>query len=160
MKSTTGTRMTDNAYMLLALECARSAAENGEVPIGAIICGPEGCVIATGRNRTIGDTDPTAHAEVVAMRAAARTIDNYRLTGCTVYTTIEPCTMCAGALVNARIARVVYGARDERFGAVDTHFRICDNEVLNHRLQITGGVLAEECRDLMQQFFRERRERP
>jgi len=118
-----------------------------------------GQVLAVGRNRTIGDSDPTAHAEIVALRLGAITVNNYRLPGCTMYTTIEPCAMCAGALVNARISRLVYGARDERFGAVETHFRICDNDVLNHRMEITDGVLADESRALMQAFFRNRRGR-
>ncbi|MGH9819740.1 MAG: nucleoside deaminase, partial [Pyrinomonadaceae bacterium] len=101
--------------------------------------------------------DPTAHAEVLAIRAAAAKIGNYRLTGTTVFSTVEPCAMCAGALVNARVKRLVYGAADERFGGVDTHFRIGISEVLNHRLDVVSGVLAEECRSLMQEFFRIKR---
>ncbi|HTH51201.1 MAG TPA: tRNA adenosine(34) deaminase TadA [Pyrinomonadaceae bacterium] len=148
---------TDELRMLTAIDLAREAETRGEVPIGAIVVNARGEVIATGSNETISNVDPTAHAEVVALRAAAKKIGNYRLTGCTVYTTIEPCAMCAGALVNARITRLVYGARDERFGAVELHFRICDSEVLNHRMEITGGVLEDECRQLMQDFFRKRR---
>ena len=149
----------DHELMLIAIEQAREAEEHGEVPIGAVLVDASGQVLAVGRNRTIGDSDPTAHAEIVALRLGAIAVNNYRLPGCTMYTTIEPCAMCAGALVNARISRLVYGARDERFGAVETHFRICDNDVLNHRMEITDGVLADESRALMQAFFRNRRGR-
>jgi len=151
---------TDQQFMLIAIEQAREAEEHGEVPIGAVLVDAAGQVLAVGRNRTIGDSDPTAHAEIVALRLGAIAVNNYRLPGCTMYTTIEPCAMCAGALVNARISRLVYGARDERFGAVETHFRICDNDVLNHRMEITDGVLADESRALMQAFFQNRRGRP
>lgn len=140
-----------------ALTAAQSAAELGEVPIGACLVDGDGQLISTSFNRTIIDSDPTAHAEILVMREAALTISNYRLTGTTVYTTIEPCVMCAGALVNARVQRLVFGAHDERFGAVETLFRLCDSEKLNHRLEITSGVLAAECRALMQDFFRVRR---
>lgn len=151
---------TDTQFMLMAIEQAREAERDGEVPIGAVLVGASGEVLALGRNRTIGDSDPTAHAEIVALRLGAIAASNYRLPGCTMYTTIEPCAMCAGALVNSRISRLVYGARDDRFGAVETHFRICDNDVLNHRMEITGGVHADECRVLMQRFFQDRRTRP
>ena len=147
----------DVEFMRIALAEANEARELDEVPIGACIVSPEGQVLAAASNRTITNNDPTAHAEVLAIRAAAEKMGNYRLTGTTLYTTIEPCAMCAGALVNARVARLVYGARDERFGAVETKFRLCDSAELNHRMEIEGGVLAEECRDLMQEFFRERR---
>lgn len=143
--------------MFMALHLAREAEKRGEVPVGAVVTDAAGKVIATGYNQPISGVDPTAHAEIVALRIAATRTDNYRLSGCTVYTTIEPCAMCAGALVNARIARLVYGARDERFGAVETHFRICDTEVLNHRMETIGGVLEEKCRQLMQEFFKKRR---
>ena len=105
------------------------------------------------------DCDPTAHAEIVALREAARAFGNYRLTDAIVYSTIEPCAMCAGALVQARVKRLVYGARDERFGAVESRFRLCDSSSLNHRMEITPGVLEAECRAIMQEFFRERRQR-
>ena len=144
-------------WMWSAIGVAREAAELDEVPVGSIVLDSEGRILAAASNRTIIDTDPTAHAEILALRTAALRIGNYRLTGTTVYTTIEPCAMCAGALVNARVARLVYGARDERFGAVDTHFRICDSPDLNHRIEIIKGVLAEQCRALMQEFFRARR---
>lgn len=147
----------DEKWMRCAIRVAREAVELGEVPVGAIIIDSHGQILACGSNRTITDLDPTAHAEIVALRNAALRIGNYRLAGTTVYTTIEPCAMCAGALVNARVARLVYGARDERFGAVETHFHICDSLHLNHRIEITGGVLADNCRSLMQDFFQARR---
>jgi tRNA(adenine34) deaminase len=148
---------SDEKWMLKAIEMARAAARADEVPIGAVIVDCDGRSLAEASNRTITDVDPTAHAEIIAMRSAALQTGNYRLIGATVYSTIEPCAMCAGALVNARVSRLVYGAADERFGAVNTHFGICSSPVLNHRLEITAGVLAEECRALMQEFFRSRR---
>ena len=147
----------DAQWMRRALAAAVEAGERGEVPIGACIVTNEGRVLAIAGNGTRTDCDPTAHAEIVALRAAARNFENYRLTGAIVYSTIEPCAMCAGALVQARVKRLVYGARDERFGAVETQFRLCDSGSLNHRMEITPGVLAEECRNLMQEFFRARR---
>ncbi len=147
----------DEKWMRAAIECAANAKAFNEVPIGACLVGPSGEKIASAFNRTITDCDPTAHAEILVLRSAAAAAGNYRLTGTTIYTTIEPCVMCAGALVNARVARLVYGAPDERFGAVETRFRLCDSDVLNHRLQITSGVLAEDCRILIQDFFRMRR---
>ena len=143
--------------MWRAIHIARDAGKIGEVPVGAIIVDSEGKILATGSNRTIVNIDPTAHAEILALRVAALRINNYRLTGTTVYTTIEPCAMCAGALVNARVARLVFGAHDERFGAVETLFRACDHPKLNHRLDVTGGILAKECAALMQDFFQARR---
>ena len=148
---------TDEHFMGLAIAEAGSARDLGEVPIGAVIVSPNGEVLAAASNRTITDSDPTAHAEILALRIAAKRIGNYRLTGCTLYTTIEPCVMCAGALVNARIDRLVFGAHDERFGAVETMFRLCDSDDLNHRMEIVTGMLADECRGLMQDFFRQRR---
>jgi tRNA(adenine34) deaminase len=148
---------TDEFWMQKAIEAAREAAIIGEVPVGAVAVGPGGYLLSVASNRTIIDSDPTAHAEVLALRSAAAKIRNYRLTGTTVYSTIEPCIMCAGSLVNARISRLVFGARDERFGGVVTKFRLCDSEVLNHRIEIVEGVLADECRELMQDFFRARR---
>ena len=143
--------------MIMALHFAHEAEKVGEVPVGAVIVDSGGHIIATGHNQPIRTSDPTAHAEIIALRIAGQRLGNYRLNGCTIYTTLEPCAMCSGALVTARIARLVYGANDERFGAVETHFRICDGEVLNHRIEITGGVLEEKCRQLMQGFFRKRR---
>lgn len=143
--------------MRLAIAQAEKARDLHEVPIGAVLIDASGEVLASASNRTITDSDPTAHAEIIALRSAAARIGNYRLTGCTLYTTIEPCVMCSGALVNARISRLVFGAHDERFGAVETKFRLCDSGQLNHRMEITSGVLTTECRSLMQEFFRERR---
>ncbi|MBK7513249.1 MAG: nucleoside deaminase [Chloracidobacterium sp.] len=143
--------------MMLALDAARAAQDIGEVPIGACIISNTGELLSSGFNRTITDCDPTAHAEIVALRAAATVVENYRLTGVTLYTTLEPCAMCAGALVTSRVKRVVYGANDERFGAIDTHFGIGKGSELNHRIEFTCGVLADECRELLRSFFRSRR---
>ncbi|MBK9439019.1 MAG: nucleoside deaminase [Chloracidobacterium sp.] len=143
--------------MMLALDAARAAQDIGEVPIGACIISNTGELLSSGFNRTITDCDPTAHAEIVALRAAATVVENYRLTGVTLYTTLEPCAMCAGALVTSRVKRVVYGTNDERFGAIDTHFGIGKGSELNHRIEFTCGVLADECRELLRSFFRSRR---
>lgn len=143
--------------MWRAIELARDAEKIGEVPVGAVVVDADGTILAAASNRTIKDIDPTAHAEILALRIAATRVGNYRLNGATVYSTIEPCAMCAGALVNARVSRLVYGAADERFGAVESLFRVCDHPKLNHRIEITGGVLAENCRELMQAFFKARR---
>lgn len=147
----------DEKWMRIAIDAAREAAHLDEVPIGACIIGAGGELLAAGHNRTIQDNDPTAHAEIVVIRMAAKMVDNHRLTGTTVYSTIEPCAMCAGALVTARVKRLVYGSADERFGGVTTHFQIGTGPELNHRVEVTSGVLAEECRALMQDFFRSRR---
>lgn len=152
------TNEIDEFWMNEAIKAAAEAEKIGEVPIGAVLLSETGEIIAAAGNRTIIDCDPTAHAEILALREAARKTGNYRLTNATVYSTVEPCAMCAGALVNARVKRLVYGTRDERFGAVETIFRICDNEKLNHRLEIVSGVLENECRRLMQDFFRKKRE--
>jgi tRNA(adenine34) deaminase len=149
----------DEFWMRTAIEFAGRARESEEVPIGACLIDKNGVLLAADGNRTITDSDPTAHAEILVLRAAAAKIGNYRLTETVLYTTIEPCAMCAGALVNARIRRLVYGARDERFGAVESIFRICDASSLNHRIEIVSGVLAEDCRRLIQDFFRARRNR-
>ena len=148
----------DSRWMRVALEAAQSAAgERNEVPIGACVVSPAGELLAVAGNRTRTDCDPTAHAEIIALRAAARQIENYRLVGAVVYSTIEPCAMCAGALVQARVRRLVYGARDERAGAVESVFRICDESSLNHRMELKAGVLETECREVMRTFFRARR---
>jgi tRNA(adenine34) deaminase len=144
-------------WMRQALHAAFEAGERGEVPVGACVVASGDRILAIAGNRTRTDCDPTAHAEIVALREAARQHGNYRLTDAAVYSTIEPCAMCAGALVQARVKRLVYGARDERFGAVDTRFRICDSSSMNHRMEIISGVLEEECRTIMQEFFRARR---
>jgi tRNA(adenine34) deaminase len=146
----------DEHFMREAIAEAEAAMRDGEVPVGAIVF-IDGAIRGRGRNQVIGDSDPTAHAEVMAMREAARAIGNYRLTGATLYSTIEPCAMCAGAILHARIERLVYGARDMKAGAVDTHFRICTTDFLNHRVEVEGGVLEDECREVIQSFFRERR---
>ena len=146
----------DADFMKMALEEARLAAEAGEVPIGAVIV-HEGRVLARAGNRTIRDCDPTAHAEIVALREAARCLRNYRLAATTLYVTLEPCAMCAGAMVQARIARVVYGADDPKGGAVRTCFNVLSHAKLNHQVDITAGVLAEESAEALQKFFMARR---
>jgi tRNA(adenine34) deaminase len=146
----------DPFWMGFALEEARRAGETGEVPIGAVVV-IDNRIVGRGHNRPIGATDPTAHAEILALRDAALATGNYRLTGATLYATIEPCAMCAGAIVHARIERLVYGAADLRAGGVDTIFQICTHSSLNHRVTVTSGVRADEARELMQTFFRERR---
>ena len=146
----------DEHWMARAIAAAREAEALGEIPVGACIVSGDNLLAVAG-NRTRTDGDPTAHAEIVALRMAAQSAGNYRLTDAVVYSTIEPCAMCAGALIQARVQRLVYGARDERAGAVESHFRICDSEFLNHRLELSTGVLEEECRKLMQDFFRTRR---
>ena len=148
--------MNDEDYMRIALDLAREAEAAGEVPVGAVIV-MAGEVIGRGRNSPIERSDPTAHAEILALREAAAAIGNYRLEGAILYTTLEPCVMCAGALVAARIAKVVFGARDLRFGGVRSKFRLADADVLNHRLVIEEGVLGAECAELMLRFFAERR---
>ncbi len=147
----------DEFWMEKALAAAKSAGDAGEVPIGACLTNENGLLLACAGNRTISGSDPTAHAEILVLRRAAGEIGNYRLTGATLYTTIEPCAMCAGALVNARIKRLVFGAHDARFGAVESIFRLCDNSSLNHQIEIKSGVLRDECRELMQNFFRRKR---
>lgn len=149
----------DEHWMREALRAAREAAALGEVPVGACVVAAGGTLLSAAGNRTRTDRDPTAHAEVLALREAAHRAGNYRLTGAIVYSTVEPCAMCAGALVQARVARLVYGARDERAGAVESVFRVCDASSLNHRMELTAGVLADDCRALMQEFFREKRKR-
>jgi tRNA(adenine34) deaminase len=146
----------DSHWMRQAVAAAGEARDRGEVPIGTCIVSGE-TVLAVAGNRTRTDGDPTAHAEIVALREAAAKVGNYRLSDAVVYSTIEPCVMCAGALIQARVRRLVYGARDERAGAVESHFRVCDTDFLNHRIEVTAGVLEEECRELMQDFFRARR---
>ncbi len=149
--------LDDESWMRLALEAAKDAGAAGDVPIGAVVVGIDNQILAVAGNRTRRDLDPTAHAEIVALREAARAIGNYRLTGATVYSTIEPCAMCAGALIQARVARLVYGAVEPRAGAVESIFQILNHSSLNHQISWTANVLAEESRSLMQAFFRERR---
>lgn len=149
-------KINDEAFMRLALELAREAQAAGEVPVGALVVS-NGVVAGRGFNSPIRLADPTAHAEVLAIREAAAHLGNYRLENSTLYVTLEPCVMCAGALVAARIARLVFGARDLRFGGVRSKFRLADSELLNHRVQITEGVLGDECSLLLQDFFKSRR---
>jgi tRNA(adenine34) deaminase len=144
-------------FMRLALREAARAGRTGEVPVGAVLVGADGAVIARGLNRPVAGCDPTAHAEVVTLRRAARRLGNYRLPGTTLYVTVEPCAMCAGALVQARVARVVFGAPDPKGGAARTLYRILDDPRLNHRAEVIGGVLEAECRGIIQEFFRSRR---
>lgn len=135
---------------------AAEAAADGEVPVGAVVV-LEGEIIARGRNRVIRDSDPTAHAEIVALRAAARHLHNYRLSGCELYTTLEPCAMCAGAILHARIARLVYAAADPKAGACGSVLTVMNHPQLNHRVEVAPGVLAGEAADMLRTFFRERR---
>jgi tRNA(adenine34) deaminase len=148
--------VSDLEYMHLAMVQAEAAALRGEVPVGALVVMDDRIVAAAG-NRTITDCDPTAHAEIVALREAARKADNYRLIGATLYVTIEPCAMCAGALVQARVARLVYGADEPKGGAVRTCMRVLDSPMLNHRVEVVAGVLAEDSVRLLQSFFSARR---
>jgi tRNA(adenine34) deaminase len=156
MRAMNTTEPDDENWMRLALDQARLGAAGGEVPVGAVLV-QDGVLLAAGYNQPIAAHDPTAHAEIVALRKAAQTLGNYRLSGSTLYVTIEPCTMCAGAMIHARVARLVYGAREPRSGAICSHFRLLDAEVYNHRISYAGGVLAEQSSALMREFFRDRR---
>jgi tRNA(adenine34) deaminase len=143
-------------FMRAALEQAHEGRRRGEVPVGAVVV-VDGEIAGAGWNRPIGDGDPTAHAEIVALRDAARRIGNYRLTGATLYVTVEPCLMCVGALVHARVGTLVYGAPEPKAGAVVSTQRAHEHAALNHRLSVVGGVLEAECREVLQAFFREKR---
>jgi tRNA(adenine34) deaminase len=142
--------------MRVALEQARQARRRGEVPIGAVVVAA-GAVVGEGFNQPIGSHDPTAHAEIVALRDAGQRMGNYRLTGATLYVTIEPCQMCVGAMVHARVARLIYGAPEPRAGAIESAMRAHEHPALNHRMTATGGVLEDECRGLMREFFEQKR---
>ena len=148
--------MTDEFYMKEALALATRAEAQGEVPVGAVLV-VGGAIAGRGHNSPLSRRDPTAHAEILALREAAVAAGNYRLEEATLYVTLEPCVMCAGALVAARVRRLVFGARDLRFGGVRSKFRIADSELLNHRLEITEGVLGAECTELLQRFFQTKR---
>jgi tRNA(adenine34) deaminase len=148
--------MTDLDFMQAALAEARLAAEAGEVPIGAVVVREE-AVVARGQNRVLRDLDPTAHAEIVALRAAAGALGNYRLPGCTLYVTLEPCAMCAGAMIHARLDRLVYAAADPKAGAAGSVLSVLNHPQLNHQMQVEQGILAEETGELLRSFFRERR---
>jgi tRNA(adenine34) deaminase len=147
----------DESFMQAALKLAVEARDAGEVPVGAVVVS-EGRIVGEGANAPLARLDPTAHAEIVALRAAAQALRNYRLTGATLYVTMEPCVMCAGALVAARIKRLVFGTRDLRFGGIRSKFRVADSELLNHQIEITEGILAADCLALVQEFFRQRRD--
>ena len=142
----------DESFLTAALDLARQAEAAGEVPVGAVVV-LAGEIIGRGYNSPIRLSDPTAHAEILALREAAASVQNYRLENATMYATLEPCVMCAGALVTARIARLVFGSRDLRFGGVRSKFRIADSELLNHRVEIAEGVLATDCLELLRHFF-------
>ena len=146
----------DEEFMRAALALADQAALQGEAPVGAVVVQQDE-IIGRGHNRPIAASDPTAHAEIEALRDAGRSLANYRLTGASLYVTMEPCAMCAGALVSARISKLFFGTRDLRFGGVRSKFRIADSELLNHQVAIVEGVLADECLACLQEFFRERR---
>lgn len=148
--------MTDLEYMHLAIAQAQVSALRGEVPVGALVVLDDRILAASG-NRTLTDCDPTAHAEIVALREAAQQTGNHRLTGASLYVTVEPCAMCAGALIQARVARLIYGADEPKGGAVRTCMRVLDAPALNHRVEVVSGVLAEEAVQLLQAFFAERR---
>jgi len=147
----------DASWMELALEQARLAATTGEVPVGALVI-KDGEIIGRGHNRNLLDNDPTAHAEIVALRQAAARLGNHRLVGCIMVATIEPCSMCAGALIHARIARLVYGASDPKAGAAGSTVQVINHPRLNHHMEVTAGVLAGRCSEILQDFFRRKRE--
>lgn len=149
--------MQDETFMQDALEQAKLAAAAGEVPVGAVIVA-NGEIIASGQNRVLRDVDPTAHAEIVAMRAAAYILGNYRLPSCELYVTLEPCAMCAGAMVHARLARLVYGAVDPKAGAVGSVLEVLNHPKLNHQMPITSGILGDACGEILREFFRARRD--
>jgi tRNA(adenine34) deaminase len=147
---------SDTGWMQVALEQARQAEKAGEVPVGALVI-KNGAIVGQGQNRNLRDNDPTAHAEIVALRQAAAALGNHRLIGCQLFATIEPCAMCAGAMVHARIARLVYGAADPKAGAVSSVTQVVNHPLLNHKMEVVAGVIAHECSALLQDFFRKRR---
>jgi tRNA(adenine34) deaminase len=147
---------TDLLWMQAAIELAQEAGQSGEVPVGAVVV-RDGILVGRGRNGPVGTNDPTAHAEIMALRDAAKTIGNYRLENCSLYVTLEPCTMCAGAILNSRISRLVFGAAEPRTGAAGSVLDVFSNQDINHQTEVTGGVFAHECRQLLQQFFKPKR---
>ncbi len=149
--------MRDEIYMQQAISQARNAWAVEEVPVGALVV-KDGQVIATGFNQPIGNYDPTAHAEIIALRAASAILGNYRLLGCELYVTLEPCAMCASAMMHARLARVIYGASDPKTGACGSVLNLFEQKKLNHHTELSAGVLADECATLLKQFFAERRQ--
>jgi tRNA(adenine34) deaminase len=148
--------MTDEEAMRLALAEAQAAAVAGEVPVGAIVVA-EGVIVGCGQNRVLRDSDPTAHAEIVALREAGRTVNNYRLLNCELFVTLEPCAMCAGAMIHARLARLVYAAPDPKAGAAGSVLAVLNHPQLNHQMIVESGLLADECGALLRDFFRQRR---
>jgi tRNA(adenine34) deaminase len=149
--------LSHEKYMNLALLEAEKAGQMGEVPIGAILVAEDGAILTSAHNRTIAMADPTAHAEILAMREAALKVNNYRLLNTILYVTVEPCIMCMGAAVHARISKVVFGAGDPKWGAAGSLYNLAEDDRLNHRVRITGGVCEHECRRLIQDFFRAKR---
>jgi tRNA(adenine34) deaminase len=151
-----GIATSDELWMEEALREAARAAAHGEVPVGAVVV-HEGTMIGRGSNRNLLDNDPTAHAEILALREAGRALGNHRLAGCTIYVTIEPCAMCAGAMIHARLDRLVYGANDAKAGAVNSVMQVLNHRSLNHQMEVKSGVLAGRCQEMVQAFFREKR---
>ena len=149
--------MEHTAYMIIALTEAEKAAEKEEVPVGAVLVGPDGVILSRAYNQTITRKDPTAHEEILALRQASEAVDNYRLPGTILYTTIEPCMMCMGAIVHARVTTLVFGAPDPKWGAAGSLYDFAKDSRLNHRVEVISGICEKECRDLMQTFFRSRR---
>ena len=148
--------MTDEDYLRMALEEAQASADAEEVPVGAVLVS-DGVIVARGQNRVLRDSDPTAHAEIVAMRQAAKASNNYRLTGSVLYVTLEPCAMCAGAMIHARLGRLVYAADDPKAGAAGSVLAVLNHPRVNHQMELSIGILAEECGEILRRFFRERR---
>jgi len=147
----------DLDHLNAAIEEARAAELGGEVPIGCVVVSPTGEIVGRGQNRVLRDQDPTAHAEIVALREAGKALSNYRLSGCTLYVTLEPCAMCAGAILHARIARLVYAAPDPKAGACGSVLSVMNHPQLNHRVDVVSGLLAEECGEILRSFFKARR---
>jgi len=150
----------DEHFMRLAMEQAQAAEAAGEVPVGALVVSSTGEIVGTGNNQVIHLSDPSAHAEIVAMRAAAAGLENYRLTGCTLYCTLEPCAMCAGAMLHARLRRLVYAARDPKAGADGSALEVMNHPALNHRIEVISGLLEDECSAMLTNFFRRKRNLP
>lgn len=148
---------SDEIWMQRAIAEAKAAQESGEVPVGAIVV-KNGELIASGQNRNLRDNDPSAHAEIVALRAAGPAMGNHRLEGCEIYVVVEPCAMCAGAMVHARLKRLIYGAKDPKAGAVESAMQVLNHPKLNHRMEVTSGVLDEQCSQLLREFFQARRQ--
>ena len=157
MPSETSTSPADELWMRAALAQAEEAEAAGEVPIGAVMLGPDKTLIARGQNRVIRDHDPTAHAEIVALRGAGLALNNYRLEQCTLYVTLEPCSMCAGAMIHARIGRLVFGAFDPKAGAVGSVLSVLNHPQLNHQIEVTSGILEDDCGERLRRFFQSRR---